>query len=264
MNVDYYKVLGVARDATEADIKKAYRKLASKHHPDKGGDNAKFQEIQAAYATLSDSTKRAEYDNPRPQFNFNVGGQGNPFGASGIDIEQMFNMFRGGPERRAPQVQRIAIQVTLEDVARGGKRLLNISAPSGNFNAEIEIPRGVIHGEHIRYPGVAPQNQDLVVTFQVLPHNTYERDGLDIRTTVDLDFWDLILGTTIDVTDLEGNNLTLTVPPKFKPGAQLRAKERGIERNGHGTGHLFVRVNAKVPDDIPESLLEEIKKAKGR
>lgn len=262
MNVDYYKVLGVDRNATEADIKKAYRKLASKHHPDKGGDNAKFQEIQAAYAVLSDPAKRAEYDNPRPQFNFNVGGQGNPFGAGGIDIEQMFNMFRGGPERRAPQVQRITIQLTLEDVARGGKRLLNVSAANGNFNAEIDVPKGVIHGEHIRYPGVAPQNQVLVVTFQVLPHNVYDRDGLDIRTNRDLDFWDLILGTTIDVVDLQGRNLTLTVPAKFKPGAQLRAKGHGIERNGHETGSLYVRINAKVPDNIPDSLLEEIKKAK--
>lgn len=263
MTVEYYSILGVEKTASEADIKKAYRKLASKLHPDKGGSKEEFQKLQEAYSVLGDPAKRAEYDQPRPQFNFNVGGQGSPFGQGGIDIEQMFNMFRGGPERRQPQPQRIAIELSLEDAARGGKRLITVSAPSGNFNAELDVPKGVLHGEHVRYPGLAPHNQDLVVTFRVNGHPVFERDGLDVRTTRDLDFWDLILGTTIDITDLQGRNLSLTVPPKFRPGAQLRAKGHGIERNGHETGSLYVKVNAKVPDNIPDSLLEEIKKAKG-
>ena len=260
--MDYYNILGVEKTASEADIKKAYRRLASKLHPDKGGNNEDFQRLQEAYATLSDPNKRAAYDQPAPAFSFNFGGQGPQFGQGGIDIEQMFNMFRGGPERRQPQVQRIAMEVSLEDAARGGNRLVTISAPSGNFNAEINVPKGVIHGEHVRYPGVAPQGQDLVVTFRVSGHPVFERDGLDIRTVRDLDFWDLILGTKIDIVDLQGRNLTLTVPPKFRPGAQLRAKGHGMERSGHETGSLYVRINAKIPDNIPDSLLEEIKKAK--
>lgn len=266
MSNDHYKTLGVEKTATESEIKKAYRKLASKNHPDKGGDNAKFQEIQAAYSVLSDPEKRAAYDRPQPQFSFNTGGGGSPFGGThgGIDIEQMFNMFRGGPERRQPQSQRISVSLSLEDAANGGKRLITINSGSGNFNAEISIPKGVMNGEHVRYPGVAPHGQDLIVTYHVLPHNRFERDGLDIRTNCDLDFWDLILGTKIDVTDLQGRNLSLTVPPNFKPGAQLRAKGHGMERNGHETGSLFIKINAICPKDIPESLLNEIKKTKNR
>lgn len=139
--MDHYTTLGVPKTATAAEIKQAFRKLASQHHPDKGGDTAKFQAIQAAYAVLGDEQKRAEYDNPSPQFG-GFGGFGG--GPQFNDIfSQMFGQggFGGfGQQHPRRNHVRMTLYITLLDVAQGGKKTVAVGTSQGQSTVEIDVP----------------------------------------------------------------------------------------------------------------------------
>lgn len=257
---DYYHTLGVERSSSAEDIKKAYRRLASKHHPDKGGDTTQFQAIEEAYRVLSDPAQREQYDNPGVHINVN----GSPFRAGQpFDFDTIFEMFgtrMNNPRRAQPAQQRVSIWISLEDAALGGKKLLALHAQQGNATVEIVIPQGVQDNENIRYPGIAPGGQDLVVNFRVHGHPQWQRDGLDLYCEKTLDFWQLIMGTEIPLKDITGVEILLTVPARAKPGTMLRAKGRGLRRQGHNPGDLFVRLNASMPLDIPDEIIEILRK----
>lgn len=253
---DYYQTLGVQRNSTDDEIKRAYRKAAMKHHPDRGGDQAEFQKIQEAYATLSDADKRRQYDNPQVRINVN----GQPFhGAGGaFDFDTIFEMFgaRMHPRQQAQRHQRITIWLSLDIAVAGGPRTISVGTPQGNTTMEINIPRGIQDNENVRYPGLAPGGQDLVVNFRVHPHPQWQREGLDLWCERPVDFWQLIQGSQITVYDVLGRELELTVPPRCRPGTVLRARGRGIARDGHTTGDLLVRVAAQMPAEIPDEIIE--------
>jgi DnaJ-class molecular chaperone len=161
---DHYAALGVPRTATAAEIKQAFRKLASQHHPDKGGDTAKFQAIQAAYAVLGDEQKRAEYDNPQPQF----GG----FGAGHPQFNDIFaQMFGGQFGQQHPRRNhvRMTLYISLLDVAQGGKKAVAVGTSQGQSTVELDVPLGLNDGDNIQYGGLAPGGQDLVITFRIRP-----------------------------------------------------------------------------------------------
>jgi len=256
---NYYDVLGVGRNASPDEIKKSYRRLASQHHPDKGGDKNKFQEIQEAYATLSDAQKKQEYDNPGIRINVN----GSPFGGSGspFDFDTIFEMFgtRMNPRQQTRQ-QRMSLWIGLEDAAIGGQRLLSINTGAGISNIEINIPQGVQDNENVRYPGLAPGGQDLVVNFRVQPHPVWHRNGLDLFIQKDLDFWQLITGCELMITNLLGRTISLTVPPRTKPNTVFRIKSHGLERRDHNPGDLMVKVQAVLPTDIPQEIVDILSK----
>jgi curved DNA-binding protein len=251
---DYYVILGVDKQATDSEIKKAYRKLAGQHHPDRGGDADKFKQVQEAYDVLSDPAKRALYDNPQPQFNFNHSG-------GGFDFDTIFEMFG---QRMDPRQQmrnsRIQLWISLEDVARGGPKLVTLNTPSGAMPVEIDIPQGIHDGEAVRYPKMLPTGTDLVVEFRINSHKEWQRQGLDLWCEKPLNFWQLIVGTEIPVKDLLGRSVNLKVPPKTKPGSSLRLKGRGLQRSGHNPGDIFVRIRATMPDNIPEEIIEVLRK----
>lgn len=259
---DYYAILGIAKTASPDEIKKAYRKLAMKHHPDRGGDEHKFKEINEAYDTLSDPEKRREYDNPQMRVNIN----GNPFGGAGnhFDFDQIFEMFgaRMGRQQHHQQQrhQRVSIWIPLEDAVVGGPRTIGVNMPTGNTTIEIRIPKGVQDNENIRYPGLAPGGFDLIVNYRIHPHPSWHRQGLDLYTERSLDFWDLIMGTELSIVDLQGREFVLTIPPRCKPGTMMRARGRGIERQGHNTGDIMIRINAVLPDDIPDDIIQILEK----
>lgn len=251
---DYYQTLGVDRSASADEIKRAYRKLASKHHPDRGGDANEFKQVQEAYDVLSDTNKRAEYDNPQAQFAFRQG-------TGNFDFDTIFEMFG---QRMDPRQQmrnsRISLWLSLEDAVRGGKKLITINSAHQVSPVEITIPAGIHDGENVRYPNLAPGGMDLVVNYRVHGHPVWQRDGLDLLCERELDFWQLILGTEIVVRSILGKELSLKIPPKTKPGSMLRLKAQGIERPGHNTGDVFIKIKAVMPNNISDEMVEFLSK----
>lgn len=251
---DHYRTLGVERSASADEIKRAYRKLASQHHPDKGGDTQRFQEVEQAYRILSDPAQREQYDNPGVRVNINGGG----FHNTPFDFDSIFEMFGARMHPRHQQAQRnqrVSIWIDLEDVAMGGNKIMSFGTHQGTTNIEINIPQGVQDNENVRYQGLAPGGHDLVVTFRIKPHPTWARDDLNLYTERSLDFWQLIMGTELVLKDIQGREISLTVPPRTKPGTMLRARGRGLARQGHNNGDLMVRLQASMPDHIPEEII---------
>ena len=257
---DYYQTLGVSKTATADEIKRAYRKLASQHHPDKGGDVAKFQEIEEAYRTLSDPQKRAEYDNPASNIHINFG-HGPHFG-----FDNIFDMFGAQfrQQQRTPNM-RVVLWISLKDVVVGGKRVISLNSRNGHSNAEIELPYGIEDGDTVRYAKAASDNMDLVVTFKIQPDPKWQRQGFNLITSVDVDFWTLIIGGEVELVTLADTRLTLTIPPSTQPGTMLRIRGQGIPaRPGTSPGDILVRVQAQLPRNIPDSLKEAIRNTMGQ
>ena len=256
---DYYAKLGVPRTATADEIKQAFRRLASQTHPDKGGDTQKFQAIQQAYATLSDDQKRAEYDNPRPQFS---GFQGHP---GGVNINDIFGQMFGqqfGQQHQHPRRShvRMTLWISLLDVATGGKRTVSLGTQAGVSAVEIEIPLGINDGDNVQYEGIGPGGSDLVVQFKITPDRTWQRDGLNLAQEVRIDIWDLILGGDLTIDTLTGKTLSTRVPARTQPGTVLRLKSQGLRDRAGQTGDIMVRVQAQIPDDIPSEIIDAIQK----
>jgi DnaJ-class molecular chaperone len=251
---DYYQTLGVDRGATPDAIKKAYRKLASQHHPDKGGDKAKFQEIQSAYDTLSDPQRRAQHDNPPNPFGGGMGGQG-------FNFESIFDIFGTRfqhPHQQRMQQARMSLWITLEDVALGGRKTISVGSQQGNVTVEIEIPAGINDGDTVQYPKTGPMGMDLLITFRIHPNPRWERHGLNLTTEQAVNIWDLILGSEIIVRDVLGNTLSLSIPPKTQPGTVFRLRNRALRQRSGATGDLLVRIQAIIPETIPESVIDAI------
>lgn len=254
---DHYATLGVARTATQDEIKRAFRKLASQHHPDKGGDTQRFQEIQAAYDVLGDETKRAQYDNPPQQF-------GN-FGGAGFNIHDIFgqmfgqqNPFGHAANRRGHV--RMSLWINLVDVVTGGVRTVSIGTQSGAQAVEINIPRGINDGDNVQYEGLGPGGSDLVVQFRVQNDSTWERQGLNLITNRRIPVFDLILGCDITVRDILGADLLMTVPAGTQPGTMLRLKARGLPDRRGAQGDAYVRIGTELPTNIAPEIREAIQK----
>jgi DnaJ-class molecular chaperone len=285
---DPYEVLGVARSASEADIKKAFRALAKKHHPDtRGGDSAakkRFQEISAAYDILGDKEKRTKFDqgvidangNPR---GFDPGAQGfrgGPFGGGagpgdvhftwprndaategGFRPEDILSeLFGGGGGRRRRQSRKgqdyaLAITIGFEEAARGSTR--RVSLPDGR-DVDVRIPVGLRDGQQIRLKGQGAPGRDngaagdVLLTVSVAPHPWLVRDGNDLRMDVPVTLAEAVLGGKVQVPTLTGR-VTLTVPPGANTGTSLRLKGKGIPAHGgQPTGDLYVRLAVTLPD----------------
>ena len=255
---DHYATLGVAQTASQDEIKRAFRKLASQHHPDKGGDTKRFQEIQAAYDTLGDVTKRAQYDQPQPQFNSFSGPNFN----ANFDFNSIFDMFGARfqqPQPQRPQQSRMTLWINLQDVATPGPRTVSMNTQYGVHVVEVNIPNGIEDGDHVRYGNLAPDDQDLVITYRIHPNPQWQRNGTTLITEASADFWCLVAGGDITVTDIRGNQLALTVPPHTAPGTLLRARGRGLPDRSGNRGDLLVRLQAILPASISPQLMAAIK-----
>lgn len=255
---DHYATLGVARTATQDEIKRAFRKLASQHHPDKGGDTAKFQAIQAAYDVLGDDAKRATYDNPQPQF-------GNFAGGQAFNIHDIFGQMFGqqSPFGRAQQRHghvRMSLWINLADVATGGVRTVTIGTQVGAQTVEINIPRGISDGDNVQYEGLGPGGADLVVQFRIQNDANWERQGINLITNRKISVFDLILGCSITVKDILGAELMMSVPAGTQPGTLLRLRHRGLPDRRGNQGDAFVRVSTELPVNIAPELREAIQK----
>jgi DnaJ-class molecular chaperone len=266
--MDYYSTLGVAKTATQDEIKKAFRKLASQHHPDKGGDTAKFQEIQAAYDTLGDLDKRAQYDNPQPQFNSGHFGGGVPPGFEDI-FSQMFGgggtPFFGQGFKQQPQRNRtlnLQTIITLEEAFLGKDMVANVVLPSGKDQMlELKIPAGVREGTVLRLSGMGDDTYynlprgDIHLTVNIQPHHIYQRQGDDLVRQLSIDCFEAILGTSKKFDTLDNKTLEINIGPGTQYGQILAVQGYGMPNmaDNRMKGRLLIEIKIIVPKDLTES-----------
>ncbi|MFT4029666.1 MAG: DnaJ C-terminal domain-containing protein [Protaetiibacter sp.] len=281
---DFYAVLGVAKDVSEAELKKVYRKLARQYHPDSNpGDaaaEARFKEVSEAYAVLSDPKERAEYDQLRAmgsgaRFTSNAQGFEDVFGgmfggggraaySSGGFEDLLGGMFGsgrfgtstggyrgfGGPTPGAD----ITATTTLDFLTAIHGDTVSLQLPGGRAT-RVKIPAGVKDGQKIKLRGKGQPSRDggepgdLVLTVAVRPHPVFARDGADLRLDVPVTFAEAALGATIQVPTLDGDPVRLRVAPGTPSGRVLRVKGRGVT-TGKTTGDLLATVQIVVPSHL--------------
>lgn len=268
--MDYYQILGINREASQDEIKKAYRSLAMRHHPDRGGDANKFKEIEEAYRTLGDEQKRAEYDNPQPQFHFHSG----PFGGGFEDIFSQFGFGPNfGPGFRSHRIQKnknlnIKVEVTLKEVINGKEVIGSIQLPSGREQTvHLHIPPGVSNGDNIRFSGLGddsiqgiPRGDIIVQIFEIPDHN-FIRNGSNIIMIHTLSVFDAILGKKLRVMTPEDKELEISIPSGIQPNQIIKCSGHGLPRgNSRSRGDLHIQFNVEIPKDIKEEDIEIVKK----
>jgi DnaJ-class molecular chaperone len=259
---DHYATLGVAKNATPDEIKKAYRRLAAIHHPDKGGDTAEFQKVQAAYETLSDPQKKQEYDNPR-QHHFGGGFPGGfEFHAQGFDINDIIGqMFGGGGnpfQNPFQQNYRTTIWVTLEQVFNGGEQLLQMQGPNGPQVVKVQIPKGVENGQTMRFDNII-QGAILLVDFRLHPHAKFDRNGPNLIATQRVSVLDLIAGSSFEFTTISGKTFTVDIKPGTQPDSTLRIAGQGLPiPNSSQFGDQLILLKPFIPDRIDSRITDSI------
>lgn len=261
--MDYYQTLGVAKTATPDEIKKAYRKLASQHHPDKGGDTAMFQKIEEAYRILSDPQKRQEYDNPAKHFNFQDFGSEFPggfhFNVNGFEdfFGHMFNQQRQAQQPRQ-QIFRTSINVTLEQAYFGGEHHMQLQTPVGNRMVKIEIPKGIQNGGQVRLEGII-DGASLLVEFRIYKHLKFDRVGNDLVCNHSISVLDLVVGSTFEFTTLGGTTLEVKIKPRTQPNTQLKISGKGMPIIGTPVyGDQIILLKPYIPDNIDQSIIDSI------
>lgn len=291
--IDYYKVLGVAKNADDAEIKKAYRKLARKYHPDVNPNDAgakkRFQEINEANEVLSDPEKRKKYDQygkdwqhaeqfeqarksqrqQRPQYSSYGHEQ---FEES--DFSDFFSSMFGGARQQSGRSQtkfkgqdyNAELQLELQDVYKTDKRTLTINGK----NIRLTIPAGVENGQTIKIsghgaPGInGGPNGDLYITFNISNHSKFKRDGDHLHTNVNLPLYTAVLGGELTMDTL-GGKLKLKVPPETQNNTKVKLKGKGfpVYKKEGNFGDLYVTYHIQIPTDLTEkekALFNELSK----
>lgn len=269
--MDYYSTLGVSRNASDKDLKKAFKAKSMEHHPDRGGDEAKFKEINEAYQALKDPQKRQMYDQYGTTDPQQAGPQGFQFHTNFNDMggfEDLFSQF-GFQARRQMRNEDITIQVEIDlvDIYTGKDFVVNYRLQNGRTETvNINIPAGIRPNDTIRYKGMGQDNiqgiprGNLHCKVRVRANPEYRMDGVDLYTTKDINIFHLIAGTNIELNTPKGNTLKLTIPPKTAPGTKMGIPGHGVpDRKTGRTGNIIIELKGVIPKDIPEELMDKIK-----
>jgi curved DNA-binding protein len=279
---DYYKTLGIARDAKPEEIKKAYRRLARKYHPDvskETGAEEKFKEVNEANDVLSDPEKRSAYDQlgyyqpgqdfrPPPGWGGPGGGFSGRGDAAGMDFSDFFSQMFGAERsagmggtgrRRAPQRgQNIeaTLSLTLDEAFHGCEKQINLAASGEQRSVKMRVPAGSMPGNRLRLAGKGHPSPtggtagDLLLTLQISPHALYRLEAKDIYLDMPITPWEAALGCTLTVPTLAGN-LRLKVPVGARSGQKLRLTGRGMPA-ADGTGDFFVQLMIVLPPTLSD------------
>tara|TARA_B100000900_G_scaffold393920_1_gene390871 strand:- start:3393 stop:4229 length:837 start_codon:yes stop_codon:yes gene_type:complete len=270
--MDYYETLGVSKNASQDELKKAYKKQSMQHHPDRtGGDEAKFKQINEAYSTLKDPQKRQEYDNPQPQF-----AQG--FGANGFQgmggFEDLFSQFgfnmQGRQQQRNPDIT-IAARVTLEEAYTGKTMIASYRLRTGKEEVvEIKVPPGAGHGNTIRYQGFGEEGMagprgNLFVKVQVVQHSVFQVDGTNLHCTKNANIFDFIIGGSVLIDTLDGGKVKVNIPAGTAPGTKFSIHGYGMPdlRSGR-KGNLYVTIGGIVPKNLSQDQIVTLQKLRKR
>ena len=269
---NYYDTLGVSETATDNEIKTAFRKLAAQHHPDKGGDEKKFKEINEAYDTLKNTKKRQEYDTMRKYGERSYGsGEGFSFNMNDMFSEDVFQDFfsgfgfnprgRGSTRvyRNRPRVNQsvnIRISLSIKEVYHACEKTISVRLPSGRDEiVNLKIPAGVQNGVVFKYRGLGDDTDsnlergDLLVNVQVLDSDGFTRKGNDLWTDKTINAFEAMRGTEFDIRLLDDSVKRVKVPAGTQPNAVLNLK--GLGMPVHDTlnikGNVYIRINVIIP-----------------
>lgn len=277
---DYYQVLGVSRDASKEDIKKAYRRQARKYHPDvskEASAEERFKEVNEANDVLSDPDKRAAYDqlgsSYRPGQDFRPppgwGGMGGD--ASGADFSDLFSQLFGGrgqagggrrpgfrgAEAMPGQDVEASLTLSLEEAFHGVEKHLSLSSQHGARDVKLRVPAGATPGKRLRVAGKGGRSPhggpagDLYLLIQIAPHPRYRLEGQDIYLDTPISPWEAALGTAITVPTLSGN-VRVKVPAGSRGGQKLRLSGRGMPA-ASGAGSFYVQLQVVLPATLSEA-----------
>ncbi|MBC8587326.1 DnaJ C-terminal domain-containing protein [Paratissierella segnis] len=288
---DYYKILGIDKNASESDIKKAYRKLAKKYHPDLNPNNTKaqekFKEINEAYEVLGDADKKKKYDTFGSSYDFSNGQNFDPsqFGFGGRqytyttgsaeDFSDFFNMFFGGTGAssgfnindlfggkkhtrsgkgfRSPrQSFESELDITLEEGYKGSTKDVYVNFGGENKKMSIKIPKGIFPGKKLKVKGEKwGINGDIIFTIKLLEDGRNKLDGLNIISKIDLLPWEAALGTKITVNTLSGK-IKIDIPKGILSGNKLRIPRKGYRDLNDNIGDLYLEINIVNPPRLSD------------
>ena len=292
---DYYKVLGVDKSATDEEMKKAYRKLAMKYHPDKNKDDktaeAKFKEVSEAYAVLSDKEKRKQYDE------FGANGFQQRFSQEdifrGFDFSDilkdfgfgggMFGGKRGGARfsfggspfgahgGRQPRTKGADVvyelPLSLQEIAAGTQKTLSLQHGDRIEKVSVTIPKGMMAGKKLRLPGKGNKDPyggtsgDLYVQVKVLPDKNFSAEGHDLHITRSIKLSDALLGSTLAIPTIDGKEVNIKVPPGTSHKTKMRLAGHGLPKmKGTGKGDLFVQLMVQMPKTLSAKQKDLIEK----
>jgi curved DNA-binding protein len=290
MSEDYYKILGVQKTASGKEIKKAYRKLAMKYHPDhtKGdkGAEEKFKKISEAYAVLSDKEKRKEYDTFgsegfRQRFSqedifrgFDFGDIFREFGFGGGDFSRgggggrRYSFGAGSPFNFSGAQQPgqakgsdlvYELPLTLREVATGTSKVITFQHQGRSENLTVKIPKGMIAGKKLRLAGKGNPSPyggpagNLYIKSKVLDDQVFSSEKYDLYINRELKLTEALLGTTVSVPTIDDKQLSLKIPPGTKPGTKMRLSGHGLpDMKDNKKGDLYVRLQLKIPQNLNE------------
>ena len=276
---NYYDILGVNEKATSAEITKAFKDLAKQHHPDRGGDKDKFQEISEAHDTLKNSQKRHDYDTMRkfggprqgggehPFFNEDIFGDffsgfqngdmdfNGRFNFSGRDgDERIFRNFRQQP--RGNRNVQVRMAISIKEAMMNNEKTINYKLPSGREEfATVKIPAGVQHGVTFKFSGMGDDSiknvprGDLLVVMSVLDSDGYTRKGNDLYTDKTIDCFQAVRGHECHLKTLEDKIIKVRVPAGTQPNTLLAVKGQGmpVHKTLNIRGNLYVKIHVLIP-----------------
>ncbi|MDY2788026.1 MAG: DnaJ C-terminal domain-containing protein [Atopobium sp.] len=280
----YYDVLGVKKNATQDEIKKAFRSLARTYHPDAGGDEKKFKEISEAYDILSDENKRREYDQMLAfggigggKYRSYTQGAGTSFnwadvinnagGMGGFDFSSIFNGAAASRPQKGSDLS-LAVEVSFDEAFEGTTRKVTYRIPSTGEQQTltVKVPAGAVHGGKLRFKGRGEYGRnggtrgDLVVTTNIAEHPVFKRDGADVRIELPISMYEAALGCVCEVPTPEHSTVSIKIPAGTQDGKKMRLRDLGapnVKRKGT-RGALYVEIRVKIPTHLSEKERTEL------